>query len=43
MTWASSDPKKKPVPVPPLRSLVGGAMGLVFDVPVGSVLYAFHV
>ena len=26
-----------------LTEFVGGTIGLVFDVPAGSVLYAFHV
>ena len=28
---------------PPLTEFIGGAVGLSFEVPAGSVLYAYHV
>lgn len=28
---------------PPLASYTGGAVGLVFDIPAGGTLYAYHV
>lgn len=28
---------------PPLRSYVGGAVGFVFEIPAGGVLYAYHL
>ena len=42
--------KKPPKPLPagkplddPDNGLVGGAVGLVFEVPAGAVLYAWHL
>ena len=35
---------KPPVnPAYPIAEYIGGAVGLVFDVPVGSILYAYHM